>query len=452
MTNNPDIPIIKLITIDNKYYFYDTCTNNIIEVSKEHYIEINILIKMGIRKYCKLNKDTSAYRAIRKLIALGFLKPTPIKKVENLDNIYIPQMVNRCLNSLILQTSKDCNFKCRYCSYSHNNNIDRLHEKKEMSWDIAKSCVDYLFDHSQDAREIFISFYGGEPMLTMSLIRKVVEYVEQQYIYKKVYFNITTNGSLLSKENITFFSNHKFVLVISLDGPEHIQNKHRSFFKTGLDTYNIVYQNILLIKKMAPDYFNTYVKFNAVCMLDEDTNEIKTFFRGLGVEERNVKIEYADMQGNDYIYNTFSYRTDGVFEKTKVDFDYLYDENVVIPETWHHNGSCVPSIVRLFVNVQGDFFSCEKVIESANLSIGNNISGINIEKVVEFANIAKISGERCINCWGLRFCRSCLIHCVNVETGNVCKLTKHNNCNMQLAQIENYLKNKIHERNVKNEK
>nr|WP_222704539.1 4Fe-4S cluster-binding domain-containing protein [Parabacteroides bouchesdurhonensis] len=47
-------------------------------------------------------------------------------------------------------------------------------------------------------REVMISFYGGEPLLNISFIKKVVEYIEKLHIcaFK---FSMTTNSILLDK-------------------------------------------------------------------------------------------------------------------------------------------------------------------------------------------------------------------------------------------------------------
>ena len=53
-----------------------------------------------------------------------------------------------------------------------------------------------------------------------------------------------------------FFEENQFDLLISLDGPENIQNYHRRLAVDGSGTYNTVVNNILKIKNKYPDYFN----------------------------------------------------------------------------------------------------------------------------------------------------------------------------------------------------
>ena len=66
-------------------------------------------------------------------------------------------------------------------------------------------------------REVWLGFYGGEPLLSWPLIKKTVAYAEKNY-KNKFRFTLTTNGSLVKKEHILFFRKHRFDLVLSYDG------------------------------------------------------------------------------------------------------------------------------------------------------------------------------------------------------------------------------------------
>ena len=67
---------------------------------------------------------------------------------------------------------------------------------------------------------IWVGFYGGEPLLAFDDIRSLVEYTkEKELLLNKVKFSMTTNGILLDKY-IDFFVNNKFNILISLDGDE----------------------------------------------------------------------------------------------------------------------------------------------------------------------------------------------------------------------------------------
>lgn len=81
------------------------------------------------------------------------------------------------------------------------------------------------------SEEYYINFYGGEPLLCYSLIKKTVSFLNQKNteIKKKAIYTITTNGSLVTRETIDFFNKNKFSVELSFDGlVQDIQRKKGS--------------------------------------------------------------------------------------------------------------------------------------------------------------------------------------------------------------------------------
>jgi len=70
------------------------------------------------------------------------------------------------------------------------------------------------------AESYALSFYGGEPLLNIGLIRKVVFLADRlsRETGKKPRYSLTTNGSLITEESVRFFARHGFGLDISCDG------------------------------------------------------------------------------------------------------------------------------------------------------------------------------------------------------------------------------------------
>lgn len=121
-----------------------------------------------------------------------------------------------------------------------------------MDWDTAKQAIDYLFDHSSKRENIYLTFYGGEPLLKFDLIKQCTDYAQQQAELKgrNLYFNLTTNLSLMTEEIANYLAAiPHFSIAVSIDGPaecnaarvyangiflvnEHIVNKNK--LETGI--------------------------------------------------------------------------------------------------------------------------------------------------------------------------------------------------------------------------
>lgn len=151
--------------------------------------------------------------------------------------------MNGNLRQLILQVTQNCNLRCKYCVYS-GSYVNRTHTKKRMSFEIAKQAVDFYFAHNTNKDAGVISFYGGEPLLEMELIKKIVVYSEKLYEGKELRFNMTSNATLLTDEIADFLYEHNFNLTISLDGPEEVHNQSRVFADSKTGTFQCIIKNL----------------------------------------------------------------------------------------------------------------------------------------------------------------------------------------------------------------
>lgn len=130
-----------------------------------------------------------------------------------------PKWDNLEPRSLNLLVSQDCNLKCGYCYADHGT---YGYEKKLMKFDTAKKCVDKLLSEHYDTH---IVFFGGEPLLNFSLIKKLDYYLNKKSLHAK--YTAITNGTIMSDEIKDFISQKFFNLCISLDGSKDINDRQR---------------------------------------------------------------------------------------------------------------------------------------------------------------------------------------------------------------------------------
>jgi sulfatase maturation enzyme AslB (radical SAM superfamily) len=113
----------------------------------------------------------------------------------------------REISSLTLVLNDRCNFSCPYCPQRRGKNTLKI--------EAITAFLDFL--KPRLAKEAWLGFFGGEPLLSWPLIEKTVAYAEKNY-KNKFRFTLTTNGSLLKKEHILFFKKNRSELVLSYDG------------------------------------------------------------------------------------------------------------------------------------------------------------------------------------------------------------------------------------------
>jgi uncharacterized protein len=79
-------------------------------------------------------------------------------------------------------------------------------------------------------RPLDFSFFGGEPLLRIDLIKDVVRYIRarQQATGQHVVRGITCNGTLLTGPVRDFLAQEQIDLCVSLDGPQHVHDLNRT--------------------------------------------------------------------------------------------------------------------------------------------------------------------------------------------------------------------------------
>lgn len=444
-----DKPIMKPFIENGHYYIYDTYFNTILEVNYLQYKELMLVDRIGVQSYLSLLKKEKEYQDVCMLIRKGFLKTTIINCVEHPLSRYIDQLLTSCVNNLVLQVTKDCNFKCRYCGFANSAGIDRNHEQRNMSWDIAKKSIDFLYQHSRDAQQVDIAFYGGEPLLNFQLIKRTTEYANNLFKSKSIFYRMTTNASLLTDDIIEFLVQNKFHISLSMDGPEKTQNIHRSFKGNGKGTFSVVYQNLLKIKNCYPDYLDSYVKVMPVVVDGENYREVLEYFYGIGFKRSQITMLNAELSGIDFRAEVYDAHSDEMEIKnvalidTVDKMDKIYQDKQCLSKVWHHGGTCVPGVKRLFVDTDGVFFPCEKILLRDNLSIGNLTLGFDVQRIKNMANIGKMTENRCKKCWAMRFCEICVSQCNDIEKCELTVKQKEFTCKTQEDKALWYFKHKV---------
>lgn len=172
------------------------------------------------------------------------------------------------LSQLTFEVTDACNLKCKYCGYGDLYGDYDERENKKMPIEVAMKLLEYLYQHwslpssSSHKKKTYISFYGGEPLLNMEFIKKIVTRIEQWNLSQCDFiFTMTTNAVLIDKY-IDFLLKHNFRILVSLDGNEYNDGYRVDHF--GKNSFSIVYKNMKSIQKRYPVFFEQNINFNAV--------------------------------------------------------------------------------------------------------------------------------------------------------------------------------------------
>ena len=102
-----------------------------------------------------------------------------------------------------------------------------------MSKEVMESFIDFLCDTNPETSTL-IDFFGGEPLMNWDIIKYGLELMEDLNLLHKLYFMISTNGTLITDEIAYTLSKYNVHVNISVDGtPEkHNYERNNSYDKT----------------------------------------------------------------------------------------------------------------------------------------------------------------------------------------------------------------------------
>ena len=454
------MPFMPFQTRPGFYYVYDMNRNSIYKTTEQQYLSL-----------CKVQSgscETEDVDVLKEFQNKKLLLDAMITKVQHPSTEFLKYQLGCCVNSITLQMSQNCNLRCAYCPYSDNGIYDnRSHSAKNISWETLKKGIDFLVSNSKKADSLHVAFYGGEPLIVKELVIHAMEYAVQQVKGKSIDFGITTNATMLDNDFANAVKDYNISIMVSLDGPKDIHDTNRSFVD-GRGSYDLLYKNVSNIKEKYPQLYEK-MKFNVVINPDSDYKRVYDFFRNNNGICDISKANFNTLSPN-YTDKAFNYG-DEYFEERNYEtlkaylilFGKLKDEHITFhkadiekifslkeifssitetPPISHPNGTCIPGLKKLFMNVHGDFYPCERVNEKSDLmKIGNVEEGFYIEKIREVLNVGAVTEHECRNCWAFYCCSMCPASVDDGKSEHYSKDYKLIKCNnVKAAALEN-LKN-----------
>lgn len=150
--------------------------------------------------------------------------------------------------TVTFQVTDACNLACTYCYQ-----INKGHRK--MSFEVAKKFIDLLLNSDETnsyinpkiSPFIILEFIGGEPLLEIDLIDKIMDYFINQCFEKehpwatRYCISLCSNGVLYFEPNVQkFFNKHKnhLSLNITIDGNKELHDTCR-IFPDGKPSYDL---------------------------------------------------------------------------------------------------------------------------------------------------------------------------------------------------------------------
>lgn len=361
------------------------------------------------------------------------------------------------LKQLTFEVTDACNLRCKYCGYGEF--YEDYDQREDKMLDTAKAIrlIDYLtaFWNSEantSARQnIYISFYGGEPLLNMPFIETIVAYMGQLHCPTRQFtFSMTTNAILLDRY-MDYLATHRFNLLISLDGNEY--NTSYRVDKAGNPAFSRIISNVNQLRRKFSNYFEQKVNFNAVLHNRNSVGEIYDFIKGeyekiptigelnnMGIRADKVELfqstyrnSYESLHqaenyeaieqdlflkiGSSISATVFLHQYSGFVFRDYTDLLFKKENAKRTP-----TGTCYPFGKKIFVTVNGKILPCERIGHQFALGeVTDTCINLDLQAIADKYNAyyAKLESQ-CGKCYNTKACIQCIFNLNDLERIPIC--------------------------------
>lgn len=442
---------LRFISDNNNEYLYDDKTGLILPWNEDKEEALVYLFNLyNHNKEFLLNKKKikpESLAFVKHYIDIygAFFREDITSSFQTLSVDLIKDYARNNSHALYLIVSEDCNLRCKYCVFSDYYPLYPNHMKRQMSLKTAIRAVDWYVNLIEPQiikrphKKFGLSFFGGEPLLNMNVISRILEYTNNRYPDLFNYL-LTTNGTLLTQKNIETLAKYNVHIALSLDGPSAEHDRCRTFID-GKGSYDIIMKNLRNIKKK---YFE-YWKQNLFCVpvYDWKTNIFKCsrFFETHSLAPKPILVNMVLKKDTKY-YELFNendkelffnrlYKARKRYKDSKINnrLMSLYLEllvgnkilNVFLrrrindtrPEYLPFSGTCIPGD-KIAIGVDGKINICERI--SGRHPIGDIYKGLNYKRIISL--IREYYNNIIVNCVGCPVTKLCIFCFAHFETYN----------------------------------
>jgi uncharacterized protein len=266
-----------------------------------------------------------------------------------------------------------------------------------------------------------IQFFGGEPIFNLNCMEAVANQIKEMHqnglMRDLPKLGIVTNLTYLNDEIITFFRSNNVEVVVSLDGPEYVNDFLRPT-KSGKGTYNQVIQNIAELKKNQIT-FDIECTFTAKHIENGFTvvNLIEHFYklgsRMIEIVPAMVKpMSELDVYSPKYLSKTIEQYVEAIhyafdsLQKDESCFFGIVSEIIgAFTNRINNRYFCPAGSSNIAIAADGTIYPCHMMINQDEFKMGSiyqNYSG------PTFIPPFRDENSACADCWAMPWCISCM--------------------------------------------
>ena len=364
--------------------------------------------------------------ALAYLVREGFVKNTPPESVRPI------LKKRRGIRHLELMVTHACNLGCRYCYGSDGpedwKGAPHLYGARTggMSLETARKGVDFLFEAAGGQKELSLIFFGGEPLLEVGLMEKLLPYVREKEKgrNKKVNLSLSTNGLLLTEKVVRFLVRNRIGCQVSIDGPQAIQDSNRCL-PDGGGSYDLIRPGIhrLISARKGKVPSRVTVAHGLIHMPQVLEHLLSLGFGSVHIEPAIGSLKGISVTREDVeeikkqhealaLYLVRSLKNDRYFNYSNL-VKYIRQTRVIRERLAHY---CGAGRTYLALSQEGAFYPCHRFVGLEEFRMGDLESGIDLSLQKKILNLTVDQRPVCRECWARYLCGGgCWKHAVDIN-------------------------------------
>jgi uncharacterized protein len=172
-----------------------------------------------------------------------------------------------------------CNLDCDYCFYLEKENFYPERERFRMPDEVLEAYVrNYVA--SQPTPVVEFTWQGGEPTLMgLEFFERAMAFQRKHADGKEIRNTLQTNATLINEDWARFLARERFLVGISLDGPQELHDLHR-MDKQGRSSFADTLRGLRLLQQH-------HVEFNVLVTISSDVAaqplQVYRYLKSIGV-------------------------------------------------------------------------------------------------------------------------------------------------------------------------
>lgn len=316
--------------------------------------------------------------------------------------------------TFMVNVAQRCNLTCSYC-YVNQGHFDYVEPPiPRMRAETAEGLVERLHEQFPDFATYAYHFYGGEPLLNLEAIRRVVAHAEARAAATgtRTDYYVTTNGTLCNREVADFFDRHRFTVYYSIDCDARTHDEVRRY-ADGRGSFADVEANLAYLRTLPGVHLiGSSVVRKGVSLSDAMEQLASHGARQCKAERVRLREDQPlALKGDEHdgyladIHGLIDHYVEAL-ESRRKPMDFRLSSKILQLLTRTRRDFFCPAGERMFgISAGGELYPCALHVGRLRSRLGQLATGIDPAAQASFRKRFSPDGQAdCRRCWARRLC------------------------------------------------